>query len=234
MSLEEKDNLYVLKDEEEMDDEKNPLNYASYTYNEEEDSEETSEEDSQEGKRSQSGFLLMFRIMFNPVEGWKRLRRSKITVESLQSGCFYPLLALLALSNFADYIYSVNVELSVVITKAVVAFVSFFFGYFCILMVLTMLLPKEMGEKLNSNYGKEYFIVALSTLAMFSFVTNMLPMIWPILIFLPIWTLYLMFKGIRFFHFPERREVRFFIMASVATIGVPLLIDWILNEIMPY
>ena len=232
MSIEDNENIYVLNDDEK-DPDDSPKNYASYIYEEDEE-EENDQIEQKEDRGKVSAFGLMFKIMFSPVEGWKSLRRKNLSVESLQSNCFYPLLALLALGNFADYIYSVNVNLSEVITKAVVAFVSFFFSYFSLPVLLSIILPKEMAEKITAKFGKAYFIIGLSTLALFSTITTLLPMIWPILIFLPIWTLYILFKGLRFFQFKENQNIKFYILASVGVIGMPLLIDWILNLILPY
>lgn len=227
MSAEDNDNYYVLEEEE---TEKSPLNFAAY---EDHERQEEVEEKEQNNKKS-TPFGNLLKIMFNPVQGWKSLRRSQIGVESLQSGCFYPLLALLALSNFAEFFYSVNVSLQQVITQAVIAFVAFFFGYFCVQMVLSWILSKDIFKIFEEKFGKEYLLIAMSTLAMFSIVTNILPMLWPILIFLPIWTLYLMFKGVRFFKFPTKDEMKFFVISGASVIGVPLFIDWILNEILPY
>lgn len=233
MSIEDNDNLYILKEEEnerEEQQDESPLNFAAYT---DEEREEEESEPIEKGKE-RSVIGMMFRIMFNPVEGWKSLRRSKADVEKFQSGCFYPLLALLAVSTFADFFYSVDVSLSHVVTQAVVTFVAFFFGYFCIQMLLMWILPKDMTEKFDSEYGKKYLIISLSSLAFFGIFTNLLPMLWPILIFLPIWTLYFMFKGVRFFHFAPNQEMKFYIYAAVSVIGMPVLIDWVLNKVMPY
>lgn len=230
MSLQDNDNLYILEEEENKDIEDSPRNFAAYS--EEEIKEE--KEDVESIEKDVSPFGLLLKIMFNPVEGWKTLRRVKISVASLQSGCFYPLLALLAVSEFADFLYSVNVNLSEVITKAVIAFVAYFFGYFCVQMVVSWLLPKEMALQFEEKFGKEYTIVSLSTLALFSIITNLLPMLWPILIFLPIWTLYLMFKGVRFFKFPMQKEMRFFVIAGASVLGMPFLIDWVLTNVLPY
>lgn len=227
MLNENNDNLYILE-EEEQETENSPLNYAAY---EEEDLEEEKEFI---GEKKKSPFAILFNIMFNPVEGWKTLRRSKIEVESLQSGCYYPLLAILAISKFAEYFYSVNVSLSQIITDAIVSFVAFFFGFFCIQIVISMFLSKEAKENFEGKFGKEYIMIALSTLAIFSIVTDLLPMIWPILIFLPIWTFYLMFKGVRFFKFHEKEEIKFFIISAASVIGIPLMIEWLLNAVLPY
>lgn len=226
MSIEDNENYYILEEEE---TDKSPLNFAAY--NDEERKED--EKENLKGKKT-SPFALLLQIMFNPVQGWKTLRRSKINIEALQSGCFYPLLALLALSNFADLFYSVNTSLSQIITQAVVSFVAFFFGFFCVQMILNWTLPKDLAIYLEEKFGKEFLMIALSTLALFAIIRNIVPMLWPILIFLPIWTLYLMYKGIRFFKMPSNEEMKFFVLSGASVIAVPLIIEWSLNAILPY
>lgn len=235
MSADDNENYYVL--EEDLEDngaetDQSPMNFAAY--NHDEDEEDIEEEETQVIKQKKSSLGLLFKIMFNPVEGWKSLRRSHMSIETLQSSCFYPLLAILALSEFADFFYSVTVGLSQVITQSVVTFVAFFFGFFGVQMILTWVLPKDVAIKFESKFGKEYILIGLSTLALFTIFTNLLPMLWPILIFLPIWTLYIMFKGVRFFHIDPRQEMKFFVLSGSSVIGVPLLIDWVLNTLLPY
>lgn len=232
MNSDDQDIIYILEDDDNgmVDSDESPRNFASYDDNEREEEEQ---ELRSQGK-AYSAIGLLFRVLFNPVEGWKVLRRSKISIESLQSGCFYPLLAFLAISKFADFFYSVNVSLSQLVTEAVIAFVSYFFAYFSMPMVVSWCLPKNMSENFEQKFGKEYTLISLSTLALFSITIDILPMLWPLLIFLPIWTLYVMFKGVRFFKFPADKEMRFFIISGVAVIGIPLCIEWLLNAIMPY
>ena len=227
MSVDDKDNLYILEEE----NDESPKNYAQYSDEERMEDDIDTEEKSSSGK---SAFATLLYIMFNPVEGWKALRRSNISLEKLQSACFYPLLAILAISKFAEYFYSVNISLYKLVSDAVIAFVAYFFGFFCIQLILSWFLSKELKEKFDSKYGKLYITISLSTLALFNIITDVLPMLWPILTFLPIWTLYLMFKGVRFFKFPINKEMSFFIVSGVATIGVPLLIEWGLNAVLPY
>lgn len=226
----ENEPMYELEEEESEQDD-SPLNYAQTQELEE---EEISEDESiSEKTKKSAAFSLLFQIMFNPVQGWKKLRRQKINVEYLQGASFYPLLALLALSEFADYFYSVNITLSAVITKAVIAFVSYFFGYFSIIILLSIFLPRQLSENFEKDFGKDYIVIGLSTLAIFSIITNILPMLWPILIFLPLWTIYLLYQGSRFFKLPENKVPRFMIVTIVSIIGVPLLLDWALTELMP-
>lgn len=224
----EKDNIYIYReDESDLDD--SPLNFSSSEIDD--DNESAQNIDVSKGK---SGIGILLGIMFNPIQGWKKLRRIKLNVETLQSGCFYPLLALLALSKFAIYFYSPGISLSSVITDSVIIFVSYFFGYFCILMTLRVFLSKELFANFESDFGKEYIIIGLSTLALFSIFTELLPMLWPILIFLPLWTIYLLYKGSRFFKLSESHVLRFMVLTCGSIIGMPILINWLLTEILPY
>lgn len=194
-----------------------------------EDSEETSP--GQPGNRK-SPFLLMLEILFNPVVGWKSLRRAKITAETIQSECFYPLLAILAVSEFAQLFYSSSVTLSEVLIDAVVSFVSFFAGYYCIMLALELFLPKEAKVRFNTEFGKVFVLTALSTLCLFFIAIELLPILWSLLIFLPLWTVYVICRGVRFFIFPENCKLRSTIILCLLTIGVPSLIDWALKEMI--
>lgn len=227
MSEQDNNNIYILEEKK-----NEPGSSSDENLIEEDDVDET-EGDEEEDKR-RSVFLNLLEIMFNPVEGWKKIRRNKITVEEIQSGCFYPLLAVLAVSQFVDYFYTGNFNLGALVTEAVVAFVSYFLGYFCIMLVLSLVLPKEIFANIEDNFGKVYVITGLSTLVIFSIFTELLPMLWPVLIFLPLWTVYILYKGSRFFKLEESKELKFMIISCAVIIGMPYLIDWGLNQILPY
>ncbi len=194
-----------------------------------EDSEETKPEPPVNKK---SPFLLMLEILFNPVVGWKSLRRAKISAEVMQSECFYPLLAILAVSEFAQLFYSPSTTLPEVLIDAVISFVSFFAGYYCIMLALELLLPKEAKVRFNTEFGKVFVLTALSTLCLFFIAIELLPIMWSLLIFLPLWTVYVICRGVRFFIFPENCKLRSTIILCLLTIAVPTLIDWALKEMI--
>lgn len=220
------DNIYIYNEEEDPDD--SPYNFASIE-NQEEDEEQLNEEED----KKKHPFSLLLEVMFNPVQGWKRIRRLKLTAENMQSGCFYPLLAILALSKFSDYFYVAKANLSMVVSQAIVAFVSYFFGYFCVIIFMKNIFSKPVSDYMESNFGKIFIMLPMSTLVLFSIFTNLFPMLWPILIFLPLWTLYIMYKGIRFFKLGQSQVLKFTVLSCVSVIGFPELIDWLLNMILP-
>ena len=188
------------------------------------DEEETEEKDSH-SQVYPSAFLLLLNIMFSPVEGWKKLRRSKIPTEKIQAGCFYPILAVLAAANFMELFYSSRTSISEIVVKGVVAFTSYFFGYFCVLLVLQLVLTKTMFENFKEEYGKNFIMMALASLAFFQIFSEILPILWPVLIFLPLWTIFFMVKGIKFFHLSQQGSGRFTFFVCLTVILVPFLLQ---------
>lgn len=233
------DNIYVYNIEDDERDETrgyydeaddSPANYAQPEQEEVEESTETADET---GKKRGALFLLLLRTLLQPIEGWKELRRMSIKPEDLLSGLLYPLLAIVAACKFANMLYFPQTSLSEVVVEAVISFVSYFFGYFLILMVIKLVLPPVTSRVFEEPFGKNFIILSLSTLCLFSILLDILPMFWPILIFLPLWTIYIIFRGIRFFKLPETGLLRFNVIVCLAVVGVPVAIDYLLNLIMP-
>lgn len=238
---EEEDNLYIYQgddddpsDPDDMDD--SPLNYSQIDEDDEESSDDPDDSDDvttdkQKGKKSV--FLMMLKVLSNPVEGWKSIRRAHLTVEEAQQKCFYPLLALMAVCKFAALYYSPSTSISDITVEALTSFVALFAGYFCIILLLKLLLPGYGGKIFDTEFGKVFVIIALSTLSLFFALTELFQMLWAILIFLPLWTVYSVCKGIRFLNFAHDKSIRSTTLLCLLIIGVPVLIQMGLDEVLP-
>lgn len=139
-----------------------------------------------------SAFGLLLKVLSNPVDGWKAVKRSKYSVDSFAAGCFYPLLGLAAVSEFTALFYESDSTLSSLLVPAVITFITFFFGYFSVLLFGEFLLPREARKTLHTYYGKEYVMINMSTLAVFYILFRLFPIVGPILAFLPLWTIYIL------------------------------------------
>lgn len=233
------DNIYIYSEEqnpvntEEYDPDTSAPNYAQYPEEEiDQDNPDKSGHD-RHGKAGVSVFGLLLKTMFNPVEGWKAIRRSKISPETAQRECFYPLLAFYAVSKFAILAYSAKAELADVLVDAVTSFVSFFFGYFCAVILLKHLLPKITAETFDTDFGKDMVVVSMSSLCLFFILTELLPMLWAVLIFLPLWTVYMICRSTKFIKIPEDKQILTVALMNLIIIGTPILLEWGLGEILP-
>lgn len=168
--------------------------------------------------------------MLTPVEGWKALKRARLKPERFAERCFYPLIALAALSEGSSLFYEANISFADWAKNGLSTFITFFFGYFSILMVGGSVLPKKSREFIHKDIGKEFVMLTLSTMALFWSVIQIIPMLEPVLVFLPLWTIYLIFKGVRVLRIPPEVQNSTTGWLCLLIIGAPLFWNWLMTE----
>ena len=176
--------------------------------------------------------LLMLRSLLTPVHGWKAIKRSGLSPDRFASECFYPLTALASVSEFGQIIYGADVPVTSLIVSALIVFISYFVGYFMILVVGRIVL-RDGRKVLESNFGKLFVMNALSSLALFNSLVQLLPMLEPVLVFLPLWTIYVVCRGVRFLRLPRESETLVSCVLSLLIVGMPTLVGWLFSLIIP-
>ena len=182
-------------------------------------------------KKQRSAITLLFDILLTGTAGWKRLRRTRLTPEQTAAGCFYPILALAAVCRFADWFYLPEFELAVTLVKAASIFASFFFSYFTTQVLCKWLFPAAAKAKTETPYFKLLVQYALASLALFWIPAELLPVVEPIAVFLPIWTVFIITKGIRFLRLPENHRNRCMVTLVITTMASPYLFIWLCEKI---
>ncbi len=192
----------------------------------------TSVEENTERPKKSSPFGLLFDILFTGTAGWKRLRRSRWTPEQTAAGCFYPILALVAICRFADRFYVPDFNLSATLIKAASIFVAFFLSYFSVQVICRLFFPFDAKSKTETPYFKLLVQYALSSLALFRIPAEVLPVVEPLAVFLPIWTIFIITKGVRFLRLPENNKNRCMVTIILATIAMPYIFIWLTEKIL--
>lgn len=219
MTLKEKEQpIYKIKE----DDQDKPL------YIIEDDTDETREE--RERSVKPAPINVLFKIMFTPVEGWKALKRGKYKTDDISGKCFYPLIALAAVCDVAAMFYEANFTFSDWAISGLTTFITFFFGYFTVLLAGSYILPLKTRGLLKLDIGKQFVMMAMSTLSIFYALTQLIPMLEPVLVFLPVWTIYLIFKGVKVLRIPQSVENSTTGYLCLLIIGAPLLWFWLFTE----
>lgn len=186
------------------------------------------------GTRKQPNcFLLLLDVLLNPLEGWKKIRRAGTQAEHMQQSCFYPLLAVLAASHFAALFYSPLTTAGEAAVGGVCAFTAFFSGYFLIVIAVKAILKNNFLDPAYENWVKVFVMFNLSSLAIFFTLIELLPMLWAVLIFLPLWTVYIACRGARFLRIPDNRQILVTALVCLLLVGVPSVADSILEDILP-
>lgn len=182
--------------------------------------EDAEEEEEEHVKRHP--FRVMLDILAGPVQGWKVMKRQHYKPQEVLAGLLYPLSGVAAATQFADLIYDANASISGTLIQAVAVFIAFFFGYFTITGVARSLMPKDSGEWAEKDFGKCFVAFSLATLALFTTVLALLPMLEPILVFLPLWTIYIICRGVRFLRVAPDKETSVSFILCVLLIGIPI------------
>lgn len=182
-------------------------------------------------KKHYNPFFLLFGILLTASSGWKELRRSRLKPEQTAAGCFYPIIAFAAVCRFTDWFYLPEFNLSTTLISAFSVFASFFFSYFAVQALCRAFFPIAAKSKTETPFFKLLVQYALSSLALFWIPAEILPMLEPITVFLPIWTAFIITRGIRFLRLPEASVNRCTTVIVLTVIVLPYLFVWLFDKI---
>lgn len=208
------------------------LPYAYGHLSDEEDSKEESDKVNSPNTLPANPWILLFKIMFSPMSGWRDLKRSKISVEKLGGEMFYPLCGISAASQFIRLIYEANLSVESIIIQGLIVFTSLFLSYFIIPVLARPLLSGKAKEMISEPFGKKTVMILLSTIAIFDILPIALPIFAPVFFFLPLWTIYLISRLPKFFGASKEKSAMIITVLSLLIVGMPILWNIIMEFLL--
>ena len=172
-------------------------------------------------------------LLIAPIRGWKRIKNACYTPDYYARNLFFPLLALMAVLCFLKLIYEPAATLTTTLQTAICLFVAGFGGYYAIILLARTFLPVEARVKMDSGFGKVYVMTCLSTLILCIIVLEIIPSLSTVFIVAPIYSTYLMVKGIRFLRVPDSEFTPTIVLLLMLMLGVPMTIYLMLELLMP-
>lgn len=197
-------------------------------------------EDDEEGeekpkrKEGPNYFRLLFKLLISPRVGWRDIRRARLTPDQTCRNLFYPLIALASASNFVSMIYDAERTVTGELIQAIVTFASFFFAYFLVFPFSRLLLKEKSSQLVYSDFGKTFVAFAISTLCLFFVFYMVLPMLEPIIVLLPLWTVFVITRGLKILRIPQEEDTGATVWLSLLIVGLPIGIGYIFELILPY
>lgn len=180
-----------------------------------------------------SPWVLLIRMFVSPLRAWKRLKNSGLTPDEVSSKMFYPLIAVASLGQFLHKIYNPALSLGFLLEGAIGVFISFFLGYFLVLVLCRGVLPGDGKEKIDTLYGRTWLQYIFSTLCIFYFIYEAVPVLEPVIVFAPLYTLYITLRGTRFLRMKEGNESSVGWTVGLLSVGVPYGINYLFEAIVP-
>lgn len=184
-------------------------------------------------RRARHPMLMFLRMFISPLKAWKALKNSAVSSDDFARRCFYPLIALVTACNFLRLLREPDLTLSSELQNAVVIFISFFLGYFVVLFLAKICLPNDANVKVDTPFGRIWLMSGLGTLVVFLTLDELLPDLDAILVFLPLFTIYLMVRGARFLRLKRASEAVVGWIAALLCIFVPYGIYELFSALLP-
>jgi hypothetical protein len=172
-------------------------------------------------------------LVVSPQDGWKEISKEIVPVQALLRGVMFPMLAVLAITPFANMLYRPEVtSLSFTIQSAIVEFVKYFFGYFLSSYFLGGLFPQLNKSKSSQNKMNVFIAYNMIILILINIVRNLLPTPLPMVDILQFYVIFVIYKGKDFLGI-EENGTKFVVLASVFIILAPFAIGQIFSAILP-
>lgn len=178
-------------------------------------------------------WLLFLHLLIAPKLGWRRIKGAGFEMDDYARRLFYPLLALMAACRFIDKIYYSGVPLWVLLQDALALFVAGFAGFYLVNLLARMFLPTVTRIKIDSGFGRIYIMTVMGVLALAMTVSELLPWLGMMLLVLPIYSTYILVKGLRPLRVPAGELMPSAIVMTVLCLGVPTAIYYSLRALMP-
>lgn len=211
--------------------EEKPESDDALTYNAEEEapSQAPEREKKPEGP---SAWRCWLRMWTTPLAGFKRMKYGRLKPADMEGSVFFPMIALAAIGAFADKFYF-DASVSHCLISATCKFVAFFVAYFLTFPLARLFMRRDCAEKADTPFGHCYVAALLSTLCLFLFLYECLPFLEVLLAFTPAYTIYLSYKGLSLFNFPEQRKISSWVALVLLVIALPLLVFQLMEIILP-
>lgn len=176
-------------------------------------------------------WLILLRLFLSPLKAWKMLKNSTLRPDDVASTVFYPLIGVASLSTMLKKIYFPTMTLGQLLEGAIGVFIAFFVGYFLLLVCCRLFLPGDGKVKIETPYGKMWLQYLIATLTIFYTLCEAFPMIEPVLVFTPLFTIFLAIRGVRFLRLKAADEAPVGWSVGILTIAIPYavysLFEWI-------
>lgn len=169
------------------------------------------------------------RVMAMPMSGWERAKNNGPSPDIAVLRFLLPVCLLAGGAEFLALLYQGSAGFASLLVNAVVSFCSFFLGYYIALVFARIFLPREARNFPSSRFGRLLTMTGIATLAFFHILMMALPMFDFVIEFFPLWTIFLIYKGMKFANIkPEKAPFSMGVMCVVVICG-PILVEWALS-----
>ena len=172
----------------------------------------------------------LFQLVLSPRNGWEDIDkaasptlRSPMTPDTIAAKGYYPLIAVAALSVFAQALFRHHIVFLDLFMKMIITFVVYFISYFFSTFVLSMAIEPVIEGDYDEPRCQTFTLYTLGLLALITIIQNFLPITALVLFFLPCYVALIQWKGCEYMHVRKDRIGHFMMLAILGVLLPPYI-----------
>lgn len=182
------------------------------------------------------GFYLKscLQLILSPRHGWEDISYDNPGHKELFVSGFLPFILIVSLSPLIGCIYTGEFEWLYEVGAILKIFLKYFISYFIAGLIFTFYMPVVSQGACKEKQRSVFLMFSLGLLAILDLLHNCLPIDLAVLNFLPLYTLFIMWRGAPYMKVAKGRNASFVFLCFFAVIVAPYLLNLLFSVIMPY
>lgn len=176
-------------------------------------------------------------LVLGPANGWEDvaddLAETPEEARRVYRERFLPLVAVCSASSFVPMLYGVHFLDA--LSRGLVMFVSLFLSFYIASWVMATYMPRLTDDETTDNGSSRYQLMVMYTLAIIAIIgliANIVKVRIAILNFLPLYTVFVLWKGCRFAGVSARKEGLFMLLSTGCILGSYYGLSFIFNSLI--
>ncbi len=177
----------------------------------------------------------ILQLVLRPANGWEDiaadLGAEPGEAERVYRADFLPLISICSASSLVRILY--GADFLGAFSQGLVMFVALFLSYYIACWVLASWMPGIAGR--GSDDSRRYQLMVMYTLAIIALVgllVNVVKVRMAILSFLPLYTVFVLWKGCRFAGVPQPKEGLFMLLSTACILGSFYGLSFVFNSLI--
>ncbi len=176
--------------------------------------------------------LCILQLILSPAKGWEDISADGRDPRRLLLRGFLPFVIIVACSCFVRLLYHYPGTLTMLTITAIVTFVQYLVSYLIAMFVMPWWLPDMIEGEINDVRFDTYINYSVALMALVTLLKNLLPIDVSVLYFMPVYVALIMWKGERYMAVKPGRSFRFMVLAILAVILPPILLEALFGMIL--
>lgn len=174
----------------------------------------------------------MLQLVLSPKRGWEDIAVDDIPANKLLTGGFIPLIIVDALSCLTGYLYHNDTSTLAVIASMISSVVMFLVPYFLASFFFSLYIPACTGGTMSMNKNHTFIIYSLSIMVVMDIMTHLLPMVPDMIFLLPIYVLFIMWRGLAYMEVKFDGVISFLVLNILTVLLPPFVINYLFKLIL--